>query len=357
MKRIAILGGGGTGHAAAADLALAGHEVNIYEQPEFNKGNIESISERGGITIKGPVREGFAKINKVTEEIEDALEDVSIIIVACRVLRQEKFAELCAPFLTDGQTILISPGNAGSILFANKLKELGVRKKLIIAETEGNLYSCRLVAPAEVMVALTPPVKRVAAFPGKDTGKVVEHLSGVYDALPATNLLEATLNSPNLVGHLSGSLLNTGAIERSEGKYYLYWEGLTPSVIRCIEAMHVEKLRLLEVLGYADRFQVEMMSKLANAKEFPELNVFRDLVGPTSMQHRYISEDASTGVSLMISLGEMLDVPTPLAKALVTLASAINGVDYLKEGRTVKKLGLSGLTVDELNRFLQEGKS
>ena len=165
MKKIAILGGGGTGHAAAADLTLAGHEVNLYEQPEFNKGNIEAILERGGITIKGPVREGFANINNATAEIGEALKDVSIIIVACRVPRQEEFAELCAPFLRDGQTILMSPGNAGSILFTNRLKELGVREKVTIAETEGNLYSCRLVAPAEVMVALTPPVKHVAAFP------------------------------------------------------------------------------------------------------------------------------------------------------------------------------------------------
>lgn len=74
------------------------------------------------------------------------------------------------------------------------------------------------------------------------------------------------------------------------------------------------------------------------------------------MKHRYITEDGATGNALMVSLGEMIGVPTPVTKALVILASTINGTDYLKEGRTVEKLGLSGLSVTELNRFLYEGE-
>ncbi|MBW1802591.1 MAG: hypothetical protein JRJ85_17890 [Deltaproteobacteria bacterium] len=51
----------------------------------------------------------------------------------------------------------------------------------------------------------------------------------------------------------------------------------------------------------------------------------------------------------------MINVPTPFTRALMTVASAINQTDYLQEGRTIEKLGLGGLTVDEINRFLAEG--
>lgn len=52
----------------------------------------------------------------------------------------------------------------------------------------------------------------------------------------------------------------------------------------------------------------------------------------------------------------MINVPTPATKALLTLASVINETDYLKEGRTVGKLGLCGLSANELNRLLYEGR-
>jgi hypothetical protein len=34
----------------------------------------------------------------------------------------------------------------------------------------------------------------------------------------------------------------------------------------------------------------------------------------------------------------------------------MNQVDYWKEGRTVEKLGISGLNVNELREFVTEGK-
>ena len=34
--RVTIIGAGGVGSAAAADLTLAGHEVVLYEMPQFH---------------------------------------------------------------------------------------------------------------------------------------------------------------------------------------------------------------------------------------------------------------------------------------------------------------------------------
>jgi hypothetical protein len=51
----------------------------------------------------------------------------------------------------------------------------------------------------------------------------------------------------------------------------------------------------------------------------------------------------------------MLGIPTPLARAMVNLASIMNDFDYLKYGRTLENLGLSNLTSGELNRYLKEG--
>jgi opine dehydrogenase len=58
---------------------------------------------------------------------------------------------------------------------------------------------------------------------------------------------------------------------------------------------------------------------------------------------------------LWASLGEMLNVPTPTARALIHISSVIHGTDYWSGGRTMEKLGLAGMTVKELKRYLLKG--
>jgi opine dehydrogenase len=51
----------------------------------------------------------------------------------------------------------------------------------------------------------------------------------------------------------------------------------------------------------------------------------------------------------------MIGVPTPTIKSFMHLASIINGIDYFNVGRTVEEVGISGMSIDEMNRFLVEG--
>jgi hypothetical protein len=41
---------------------------------------------------------------------------------------------------------------------------------------------------------------------------------------------------------------------------------------------------------------------------------------------------------------------------VVYLASALDQVDYLAEGKTLRNLGLAYMTADQLNRFLADGE-
>ncbi|MFC1861368.1 NAD/NADP octopine/nopaline dehydrogenase family protein [Chloroflexota bacterium] len=356
MRKIAVLGAGGTGHAITADLTLAGFEVKLYEGVE-SKEKLEGILKLGGIEISGALGDSFANFNNVTTEIEEALNSVEIILVAIPALRHEKIARICAPYLVNGQTIVIGPDNGGSLVFNNIFTDEKVKANVHIAGITGNYYSCRMVGPAKVQIALPRRTKRIAAFPAKYTETVISKLNClkcIYDFTAGTNILEIALSSANLVTHLAGSLLNAGAIEKSGGEYYLYRQGITSSILRCRDAVEKERMAVFEVMGYTIN-PSDILEKVARTEEFPELELFRGLIGPTSMQHRYITEDASIGNALFVSLAEMINVPTPVSRALLTLASAINQTDYLKEGRTVDKLGLSGLSIDEMNRYLAEG--
>ena len=58
---------------------------------------------------------------------------------------------------------------------------------------------------------------------------------------------------------------------------------------------------------------------------------------------------------LWASLGDQLGIPTPTARSLIQISSVIHDTDYWQAGRTMEKLGLEKMTVDELNRYLLEG--
>jgi 2-polyprenyl-6-methoxyphenol hydroxylase-like FAD-dependent oxidoreductase len=54
IENIAIVGAGNGGKAAAADLALQGKHVRLFEWPEF-AGNVDEIMETRKLTATGAV--------------------------------------------------------------------------------------------------------------------------------------------------------------------------------------------------------------------------------------------------------------------------------------------------------------
>jgi opine dehydrogenase len=63
---------------------------------------------------------------------------------------------------------------------------------------------------------------------------------------------------------------------------------------------------------------------------------------------RYITEDVPCSLVPIASVGEMFRVPTPTINSVIHLASAIQQCDYWKEGRTVERLGIAGMTLKQL---------
>jgi opine dehydrogenase len=72
-------------------------------------------------------------------------------------------------------------------------------------------------------------------------------------------------------------------------------------------------------------------------------------------EHRYMREDLRLGLSLLISVAELADVDTPLARSFLAIGGAICGEDFAATGRTLASLGLGGLHRSELQTLLREG--
>jgi opine dehydrogenase len=125
---------------------------------------------------------------------------------------------------------------------------------------------------------------------------------------------------------------------------------LRPRLIKVAKAFGIDALSAKDWLyeAYGARGETLYEALQNNDK-------YRTIDAPTTLQHRYIFEDVSTGLVPIASLGDMLGVSTPNIKLIIQLASMLTGVDFWKNGRTVEKMGLKGLSVNDIKRLVDKG--
>ena len=73
----------------------------------------------------------------------------------------------------------------------------------------------------------------LAAVPAKKTEYVLEQVRDVYPAMSAAkNILQTSLQNGNPVIHPAITLMNVALIERTQGDFDFYHQGVTPAVGR-----------------------------------------------------------------------------------------------------------------------------
>lgn len=347
MKRtVTIVGCGATGMAAAYCLSQKGVRVALCDTTERQK-YLSDVSERG-IQLCGKCEgNGAVQPEVITTDFQLAMLHSELILLCVSADRQEEMARACAPYLTAKHSMLLCPGNFGAML----LRPL-VGPEVQLGELSDNLWPCRLVGPAKVLVALPTSHKRAAALPARDTPALLERWGTLLDLKAGKNVLETALNSPNVISHVAGAVLNTAAIQRAEGNFAFFEDGLSPAVIRVFAALEKERDQILEHLGMeAYSHTVPLQTALLEG-DVPGFEVFRTLSGPETMEHRYISEDAQCGVALLISIAEEYGLSAAVNRAVLRIAECINDTNYLEIGRTLANYGLDGLTPEILQEQL-----
>jgi opine dehydrogenase len=372
---IAVLGGGNGGHAIAANLSLAGFKVNFFELLRFAE-SFEKVLRTKEIQIQGISIDGVAKLNLATTDIQQAIKDAEVIFVITPAFGHKAMAEVCAPFVQDGQIIVLMPGSGGSLEFINIFKQKKVKREVTFAESCTLPYGARLKGPGHVSVLINAMILPTGVFPSKKTEEVIPKLKQFYSMIiPAKDVLEAAINNPNPIVHPVATLLSATRIEHSKGEFYLYAEGMTPAVARTYESLNQERLSICKALGYKLYHWDNLEFKDYNLGETEEecryriLNTSMDaafgkdgiyagikMKGPEHLKDRYVTEDVPYGMVLLSTLGDLLRVLTPTHDAVIQLASTINRTDYWKTGRGMKQLGLSKLDKKGLKKFLFKGK-
>ena len=285
---IAILGGGNSGHAQAADLSLGGYRVNFYEHPRFEKNFKRTLDthEIDIVEIQGqPGRTGRAKIHKVTTDIKEALADVKLIFINMPSFAHDLFFNTMIPELKDGQVVVVLAGNSGALRLRHLLRQQGSRPKVTIYETqqpptaarlliktetgkrlEGyeETASLKLTVPPQLMIFRTAhgpwlgqPSKFYmdyplvfSALPSKETGVALKEWKTLYPLYkPCKNVLNVALTTPHHLIHPPLVILNTGRIESIVEDFIILVDGHTPSVLKVQDAICKELDAIVDAIG------------------------------------------------------------------------------------------------------------
>ncbi len=359
--RVTVLGGGNTAFALAADLALRGHQVLLWEHPDFAE-TVEPIRERRVIHLAGTEKAGAASLTGVTTDAAEALTWSDALLAAVPSYAHAAFADQLVPHLRPGHLLALLPGNLGTLAFAGALRAAGT-SGVALAEADTAPYVCRKTGPDGAVIWGAVRGLGVGVFPASETDQALATLRTFFPGARAyRHVLEAGLSAPNPVVHPPGVLLNAGRIERSRGEFWFYEEGVTPSVVRAIEVLDAERLALGAALGVglvpvAEAFHRAGFGPAGDLWE--AINGSRMLTAlraPGAVETRWLTEDVPYGLATWAALARQVGVPTPVMDALVTLASAVLGVGGWAGERSPAALGLAGLTPEQMAAFLESGR-
>lgn len=329
----------------AANLALAGWEVLLWEHPAFAH-TIAPVRESLTIQLDGAARTGAARLAGVTTDAAEALAWSETLVASVPSYAQEPFLEQLLPHLRPGHVLAWLPGNLGALATARALRGAGM-SGVIVAESDTAPYVCRKSAPDRAVIWGTVGALGIGVEPASQTAEAMPALQALFPGATAySGALEAGLSALNPVVHPPGVLMNAGRIERSRGEFWFYEEGVTPTVAKVIEAVDRERLALGAALGLTLTPVAEAFHRAGFGPAgdlWATINGSRMLTAlraPGQIDTRWLTEDIPYGLASWALLGDRLGVETPTMDALVALASAALDRDFAGEARGLRVLGL-----------------
>jgi opine dehydrogenase len=358
--QITVIGSGHGGKAMAAELAARGFHVRLYNRT-YN--NIEVIAARGGIELTyEDGRAFFGKLQLVTSNTAAALDGVQLIMVVVPASGHADVAAEFAPYLQDGQVIVLNPGRTGGALeFRQVLEQHGCTADVTVAEAETFLFASRSMGPAEAHIFRQKNSLPVAALPASRNQLVLDLLSEVYPQfIAAPNVLYTSLDNMGAVFHPALTLLNAGWIESTKGEFQFYLEGVTPATARILERLDRERVTVATAMGVKVQSAIEWLARAYSAHgetlyEAIQANPgYKGITAPAMVRHRYIFEDVPYSLVPMAALGRRFGVDVQGMEALIQLACIVHGTDYRHRGRSLSRMGLEGLSIEEITEMVEQ---
>ncbi len=355
----AVIGGGNGGHATAGHLGIMGFPVRLYDIVEET---VDKLNEQGGIEVEGHVK-GFGKLEFATTDIKKALDGADIVMVVAPALAHRAIASNMAGHLKDGQIVFIHPGSTGGALeFKKVFEDEGCTADVVVCEAMSLIFAARLAEAGRVKILGKKGELMVAAIPSRKTDYVLERIKEAFPMMYAgKNVLHTSLENLNPVVHPGPSILNTSMIESGRDWKY-YWDGITPTIGDFALQIDKERREVGKVFGLELKSIMEwyILEYSAEGKNLTEAvrntKAYEGISGPDRVDTRFLLEDIPMGLLPMVELGRLGKVDTERMDTVISMGGFLLKKNLREDGRNLKRLGLDGMSVEEINLYLETGK-
>lgn len=350
-----VIGTGNGGQAIAAWLSTQGNTVSLYGR---NSEIVSELSSHGSIQLIGAIT-GVGHLSEVTTNIHKSVSGAELIMVVTTANGHGSIAEQIAGDLTDNQIIILNPGRTGGALeFQRALEANGCKARVYVAEAQSLVYACRLVENGIVNIIGVKDKVLLSATPASDTSFVLEKISTIYPCFcAAENVLQTSLENIGAIFHPCVLLFNAATIERND--VFWFYRDMTPEIANFIEEFDRERLAVGKAYGidllsvnewisyaYPETKGTTLCEKMRNNP------AYYNIKSPSSLYTRQLTEDIPTGVLPIMEFGEVAGVDVSLLRSMVDICGRLLRKDFRKEGRTLKRLGLDGLSKDDIIKRL-----
>lgn len=339
-KKIAVISTGNGGQSMAAYFTSVGYKVALYarEQERVDMFRTHRFVMSGAVN-------GTVYVDTISYDMKQVIADAHLIMVTTPAQYHSIVAKDMAPYLADGQIVVLNPGRTfGTFEFDKVLRDNGCKSDYYLAEADTFAFTCRCMQLGYPVIYSIKEKVLVGAHNPGHIDKIISTLKQALSCFEAAeSIVQTSLMNIGMIFHPMPFIMNFTRVEQEE-KYLHYIDGITPMVAERLEELDAERVAVAKALGYDIKTAKEWMYERygvdgVNLHEAIQKNeAYADVYAPTDIYSRYVFEDIPTGCVPLYSVGQSLGVPTPIAKALIDWATALYGFDFMGRGRNAQKM-------------------
>jgi opine dehydrogenase len=325
--RVAVLGAGGIGLGMAALLCRDGHDPVLWSRS----------GAPGAVTATGAIEGRFQP--RVATTCAAAVAGADAVVIAVPGYGHRAVMDACAPYLGDGQTVVISSHMSLSAVY---LRQLCPAAEVVAWGT--TLLTGRKTAPGAVWVTHVRSRLDVAMLPPGTGGLAL--CQGLFGDrfVDRGSLAAIALSNLNPQNHMAIALCNLTRMEKGES--WKQYANTTPAVGRLMQGLDDERLAVALAYGVAVRTLTEHFRLSFGAEGETMGDMAASLAarpgdpdGPATLDSRYVLEDVPFGLWPTVCLARAAGVAVPLHEAGVHVFSAMYGRDFAMENDILPAIG------------------
>jgi opine dehydrogenase len=360
-RSVVVFGDDRAALAVAGGLALAGHDVVLWESPSADI-PVAVPCERPLIRLSGAGGEREATLAAATSDPFEALAAGDVLLTCASPHGLSAVADQVLPLIEPRHTMVLLAGGLHPLAAAKWLHDRGRSGLPTLVASDTAPFAGLSFAGDRLHIAAAAAHVGFGVFPACRTEATIAVLADLFPGATAhAHVLAAALATVEPMLRATALLMNLGAVERPRAGFSLFEDGFTQGVTRVAEALDGERLALGTALGLDLPVAAEALHAWGLS---PDGDLWAAVNGSFALTQASdadlsvagrLAADVAFGLRAWVELADQLDVPAPLARSLMELFKAAMSVGLADSGWSLDDLGIAGMSGAALQRFLATG--